>query len=86
MIAAQWAAYRAKNRNHDPEHVWNLVVLGMILGIAGARAYYVIFEWPRFANQSIWMIINPATGGLRHPWRINWCDGRSVDLYAAPST
>lgn len=64
MIAAQWAAYRARQRSHDPEHVWNLVVLGMILGIAGARAYYVIFEWPRFANQSIWMIINPATGGL----------------------
>ena len=64
MIAAQWAAYRAQQRRHDPEHVWNLVVLGMILGIAGARIYYVIFEWPRFANQSIWMIINPATGGL----------------------
>jgi phosphatidylglycerol:prolipoprotein diacylglycerol transferase len=64
MIAAQWGAYRAKQRNHDPEHVWNLVVLGMILGIAGARTYYVIFEWPRFADQSIWMMINPATGGL----------------------
>jgi phosphatidylglycerol:prolipoprotein diacylglycerol transferase len=64
MIAAQWGAYRAQQRSQDPEHVWNLVVLGMILGIAGARVYYVIFEWPRFANQSIWMIINPATGGL----------------------
>lgn len=64
MIAGQWAAYRATQRSHDPEHVWNLVVLGMMLGIAGARIYYVIFEWPRFANQSIWMIINPATGGL----------------------
>lgn len=64
MIAAQWAANRAARRGHDPEHIWNLVVLGMVMGIMGARIYYVIFEWPRFANQSILNIINPATGGL----------------------
>jgi len=64
MIAAQWSASRAASRGQDPEHVWNIVVLGMIMGIAGARAYYVAFEWPRFANQSIINIINPATGGL----------------------
>lgn len=64
MIAAQWSANRAASRGQDPEHVWNIVVLGMIMGIAGARAYYVAFEWPRFANQSILNIINPATGGL----------------------
>ena len=64
MIAGQWAANRAAKRGLDPEHMWNMVVFGMIMGIAFARIYYVIFEWPRFANQSWLMIINPATGGL----------------------
>lgn len=64
MIAGQWAANRAAKRGHDPEHMWNMVVFGMIMGILFARIYYVIFEWPRFANQSWLMIINPATGGL----------------------
>ncbi len=64
MIAAQWAANRAAARGIDPEHIWNLVVLGMFMGIAGARIYYVIFEWPRFADRSWLEIINPATGGL----------------------
>jgi phosphatidylglycerol:prolipoprotein diacylglycerol transferase len=44
--------------------MWNMVVFGMIMGILFARIYYVIFEWPRFANQSWLMILNPATGGL----------------------
>lgn len=64
MIAAQWAANRASQRGHDPEHVWNLVMLGMVMGIMGARLYYVAFEWPRFADKDILTILNPATGGL----------------------
>ncbi len=64
LIAGTVAASRARRRGLDPEHVWNIVMLGLLLGIAGARAYYVAFEWPRFAGQSWWYIINPATGGL----------------------
>lgn len=64
LIAGTIAAARARRRGLDPEHVWNMVMLGLLLGIAGARAYYVVFEWPRFAGQSWWYIINPATGGL----------------------
>lgn len=64
MIAAQWAANRAARRGIDPEHIWNLTVLGMFMGIVGARIYYVAFEWPRFEGRSWLEIINPATGGL----------------------
>jgi phosphatidylglycerol:prolipoprotein diacylglycerol transferase len=64
VLAGYLAANRARARGHDPEHVWNLLMIGLVLGIAGARAYYVAFEWPRFAGRPILEIVNPATGGL----------------------
>lgn len=64
MLAGWIAAHRAKARGYDPDHVWNLLILGMILGIAGARIYYVAFEWQQFANRPFLDIINTTTGGL----------------------
>lgn len=63
LLAGYIAARRASERGFDPEHIWNLLMLGMILGVAGARAYYVVFEWDRFANRPLLEIINPAGGG-----------------------
>lgn len=64
MLGAWAASRRAERRGFDPEHPWNLLLLGMLLGIIGARAYYVAFQWPEFAGRSFIDIINPATGGL----------------------
>jgi phosphatidylglycerol:prolipoprotein diacylglycerol transferase len=64
MLAAWLAARRAERRGYDPEDVWNLLLLGLVLGIAGARAYYVAFEWERYADQPLLNIINPQGGGL----------------------
>lgn len=64
LLAGYVAARRAQARSEDPEHVWNLLLLGMVLGILGARLYYVAFEWPRFAGRSLLEILNPASGGL----------------------
>ena len=64
LLAGWVAARRARSRGYDPEHVWNLLMLGMIIGIITARAYYVAFEWEQFAGKPILQIINPATGGL----------------------
>jgi phosphatidylglycerol---prolipoprotein diacylglyceryl transferase len=64
LLAGYVAASRARARREDPEHVWNLLLLGMLLGIIGARLYYVAFEWPRFAGRSLLEILNPASGGL----------------------
>jgi phosphatidylglycerol:prolipoprotein diacylglycerol transferase len=64
LLAGWISARRAEQRGIDPEHVWNQLMLGMVMGIIGARAYYVFFEWPRFAGRPIIDIINPATGGL----------------------
>jgi phosphatidylglycerol:prolipoprotein diacylglycerol transferase len=63
LIAAFLSTRRAVARGYDPDHVWNQLMLGLLLGIAGARAYYVIFEWERFAGNP-WSAINLTTGGL----------------------
>jgi phosphatidylglycerol:prolipoprotein diacylglycerol transferase len=64
MLAAWLASKRAERRGYDPEDVWNLLLLGLVLGIAGARAYYVAFEWERYAGRPLIEIINPQGGGL----------------------
>ncbi len=64
MLAGYLSSRRAAARGEDPEDVWNLLMLGLLFGVVGARAYYVIFEWPRFAGKDLLFIINPQTGGL----------------------
>jgi phosphatidylglycerol---prolipoprotein diacylglyceryl transferase len=64
MLAAWLAARRAERRGYDPEHAWNLLLIGMLLGVIGARAYYVAFQWQDFAGKPLSYIINPQTGGL----------------------
>ncbi len=63
LIAALLASRRAVARGYHPDHVWNQLMLGLILGIAGARIYYVAFEWERFAPNP-WSAFNLTTGGI----------------------
>ncbi len=42
LVAAYIATIEAKRRREDPEHVWNLVIWTLILGILGARLYHVL--------------------------------------------
>ncbi len=42
LAAAYIATLEAKRRREDPEHVWNLVIWTLILGILGARLYHVL--------------------------------------------
>ncbi len=63
LLAAYLSARRAVDRGYDPDHVWNQLMLGLLMGIAGARIYYVIFEWERFAANP-WSVLNLTTGGL----------------------
>ncbi len=63
LLAASISAKRAAARGYDPDHIWNQLMLGLVLGIAGARTYYVIFEWERFAANP-WSVLNLTTGGL----------------------
>jgi len=41
VLAAWIATKEAERRGEDPEHVWNLLVWVLILGIIGARLYHV---------------------------------------------
>jgi phosphatidylglycerol---prolipoprotein diacylglyceryl transferase len=64
LLAARIAVSRARQRGYDnPDHVWNLLMLGLLLGIVGARLYYVIFEWRNFADDPL-RALNVTTGGL----------------------
>lgn len=64
ILAGYLAARRAKAHQIDPEHVWNQLLLGMVLGIICARIYYVAFEWPRYAGRPLLEILNPQGGGI----------------------
>ncbi|MCU0494195.1 MAG: prolipoprotein diacylglyceryl transferase [Chloroflexaceae bacterium] len=63
LLAAWLAGRRAAARGIDSDHVWNQLMLGLVMGIAGARLYYVAFEWERFAANP-WSALNLTTGGL----------------------
>ena len=64
MVAGWVSARRAARRGFDPEHIWNLLLLGMVLGIVGARLYYVAFEWQSFAGRPLLDLVNTTKGGL----------------------
>ncbi len=44
-LAGAWIADReARRRGHNPDHVWNALIVLMILGLLGARLYHVISQ------------------------------------------
>ncbi len=42
LAAAYIATLEAKRKQEDPDHVWNLLIWCLILGILGARLYHVL--------------------------------------------
>lgn len=64
MLAAYIASHRAQRQGFDPDDIWNQLIIGLTLAVAGARLYYVAFEWGRFADKPLLYIINPQNGGL----------------------
>ncbi len=57
------AAYDRKSRGLNPDAIWDLAFYGILSGIIGARAYYVIFSWDMYKG-NIPEIINLRHGGL----------------------
>lgn len=41
MLAAYVGSREARRRGENPEHVWNMLLLVLVFGIAGARLYHV---------------------------------------------
>jgi len=49
LAGAYLASREAKRRGIDPDHVWNALLIALILGVIGARLYHVISS-PRGTN------------------------------------
>ncbi len=63
LLAMLFVFKYAKTVGVDPDRVVDVVFFAMILGIIGARAYYVIFAWENYQN-NIAEIFNIRAGGL----------------------
>lgn len=44
------AYFRTKARGQDPEHISNILIIGLISAIIGARLYYVAFSFNNYRN------------------------------------
>ena len=63
MFAAWLAEREAKRRGDDPEHVWNALLLCLILGMVGARLYHIVSSLDYYLQHPIEML-NTRQGGL----------------------
>jgi phosphatidylglycerol:prolipoprotein diacylglycerol transferase len=63
MVAALLAEREAKRRGENPEHVWNALLLCLILGMVGARLYHVISSLDYYRQYPL-EIFNTRHGGL----------------------
>ena len=63
MLAALVAEREAKRRGDNPEHVWNALLLCLILGMIGARLYHVVSSLDYYRQYPMEMF-NTRSGGL----------------------
>lgn len=63
MFGFSLASKLAKLNDFDGEHIWDFAIYAIILGIIGARLYYVIFAWDMYKNDLI-QVFNIRNGGL----------------------
>jgi len=49
LLGATLAHREAVQRGEDPEHLLNIIVATVLAGLAGARLYYVLFNWDYYA-------------------------------------
>lgn len=65
LLVASWAAGKT---GQNPEDYTNIALLGIVLGLLGARTYYVIFSWDYYS---------------RHPGEILDLRGGGLALYGS---
>ena len=63
MLAMLFAFKNAKRFGIDSDRIVDVIVFAMILGIVGARAYYVAFQWDMYKDNLV-EIFNIRGGGL----------------------
>lgn len=50
LIGTLLAMREAQRQKLDPDHILNLVIVAIPAAFIGARLYYVVFEWERYAG------------------------------------
>lgn len=56
VLLGTWLAQReAVRRGEDPEQLLNVIVCGVMVGLLGARLYYVLFNWGYYASRPLKM-------------------------------
>lgn len=63
LIGFLIATSEAKRTRQNPEDYLDMGIVGVIAGIVGARAYYVIFSWDMYKDNLLY-IFNLREGGL----------------------
>ena len=64
MVLGTWlAAQDAKRRGTGEDAVYDFIIYGILIGVAGSRLYYVFFQWDSYKNDLL-QIFNLRAGGL----------------------
>lgn len=63
LVAATLAEHEAKRRGDNPEHVWNALLVCLILGMVGARLYHVVSSLQYYLQNPL-EVFNTRAGGL----------------------
>lgn len=63
MVATFLAEHEAKRRGDNPEHIWNALLVCLLLGIVGARVYHIISSLDYYLRNPVEML-NTRGGGL----------------------
>ena len=63
ILGTYLAAKDAERRGLGEDAVYDFIVWGIIVGIAGARLYYVFFQWDSYKDNLL-QILNLRAGGL----------------------
>ena len=63
LIGFLIATHEAKRTRQNPEDYLDMGIIGVIMGIAGARIYYVVFSWDMYKDNLL-DIFNLRQGGL----------------------
>lgn len=63
ILAVYFASKEAKRRGLDPEEISNILFVSIVVGILGARIYYIIFQWDYY-RENLLEIFNLRQGGL----------------------
>lgn len=63
LLGIRLAAGDAKRRGLGEDVIYDYIVYGIVAGIAGARLYYVFFQWEAYRSDLL-QILNLRAGGL----------------------